>query len=110
MIKLYYSKAACSLAPHIILEELSIPYEPVSVDLRTSPTDGYLKINPMGAVPVLIMDNGQPLTEVSVILQFLAELKPEAGLVPRPGSLEHYRLLEWLNFIATEIHKGFGPL
>lgn len=110
MLKLFYSKAACSLAPRIVLEELGLSYEAVAVDLRQSPPPDFLKLNPLGAVPVLVMENGQPLTEVSVILQYLADLKPEAGLAPRQGTLERLRLQERLNFVATEIHKGYGPL
>lgn len=108
-MKLYYSKGACSLAVHIALEELGLAYEPVPVDLR-KPNPEYLAINPMGAVPVLELDDGQRLTEAAVILQYLADRKPETGLAPRAGTMERYRLAEWLNFIATEIHKGFGPL
>jgi glutathione S-transferase len=109
-MKLYYSKGACSLAPHIVLEELGLPYEAVAVDIRKDPSPEYLKINPMGAVPVLELDSGQVLTEAAVILQYLGDLKPEAGLVPALGTLPRYHCMEWLNFIATEIHKGFGPL
>ena len=109
-MKLYYSKGACSLAPHIALHELEIPFEAVPVDLRKEPSPEYLKLNPMGAVPVILMDNGQPLTEVAVILMYLADQKPQANLAPKPGTSERYRLQEWLNFIATEIHKGFAPL
>jgi glutathione S-transferase len=109
-MKLYYSKAACSLAPHIVLEELGTNYELIAVDLRKEPTPEFLSINPMGAVPVLVLDNGQAITEDAVILQYLADTKPETNLVPRSGTLDRYRLQEWLNFIATEIHKGFSPL
>jgi glutathione S-transferase len=109
-MKLYYFKAACSMAPHIVLEELGLPYEAVSMNILGETPPELLKANPLGVVPVLIMDNGEPLTEVAVILQYLADLKPEAGLAPRWGTLERVRLNEWLNFIATEVHKGFGPL
>src|SRR3954471_13051861 len=109
-MKLYYSKAACSLAVHIALEELGFSYEAMSVDLRSPPSPEFLKLNPMGAVPVLQLDDGQALTEVAVILQYLADRKPEAGLAPKAGTMERVRLQETLNFIATELHKGFGPL
>ncbi len=109
-MKLYYSKAACSLAAHIVLDELGIDYELVSVDLRGEIPADFLAANPLGAVPTLILDDGQSVTEVSVVLQYLADLKPELKLAPRPDSFERYRLEEWLNFIATELHKGFSPL
>ncbi len=110
MIKFYYSKAACSLSVHIVLEELGIPYEAHSVDIRQPATDEYLKINPMGAVPAIIMDNGQSLTEAAVIIQYLCDMKADKGLAPKQGTMERYRFQEILNFISTEIHKGFGPL
>lgn len=109
-MKLYYMKGACSLAPHIVLEELGLAYEIVQVRPDKAPDPAFLEANPMGAVPVLILDNGQPLTEVAAIVQYLADLKPELKLAPAPGTFERVRLYEWLNFISTEIHKGFGPL
>lgn len=112
-MKLYYSPGACSLAPHIALCELSIPHALVNVDLNTGKTeDGrdFCKINPKGCVPTLELDDGEVLTEAAVLLQFLADRAPAAGLAPASGSMERYHFLEWLNFIATEIHKGFGPL
>jgi glutathione S-transferase len=111
-MKLYYAPAACSLAPHIALEESGLFYELVRVDLRThklaNGTD-YYTINPKGYVPVLELDTGERLTEAAVILQYIADRKPGA-LAPAYGTMERYRLNEWLNFIATEIHKQFGPL
>lgn len=111
-MKLYYSPGACSQAPHIVLRELGLPHETVKVDIRkhTLP-DGsaYRAINPKGYVPMLELDDGQRLTEVSVILQYLAELKP-GTLAPRFGSMERWRLLEWLSFVSTEVHKGFSAL
>jgi glutathione S-transferase len=111
-MKLYYSPAACSLAPHIALEEASLPYELVRVDLRThklaNGTD-YYTINPKGYVPLLELDNGEQLSEAAVILQYIADRKP-GTLAPAYGTMERYHLNEWLNFIATEIHKQFGPL
>jgi glutathione S-transferase len=112
-MKLYYSPGACSLAPHIVLRELGMAHERVKVDLRAGRTeDGsdYRQINPKGYVPALELDDGQRLTEAAVLLQYLADRAPDAGLAPPPSSMERYRLQEWLNFIATEIHKGFGPL
>jgi glutathione S-transferase len=109
-MKLYYSKGACSLSVHIALEELGLPYEAVAVDIMRGPSPEFMKLNPMGAVPVLQLDDGQVLTEAAVVLQYVADRKPEANLAPRAGTMERYRLQETMNFIATEIHKGFGPL
>jgi glutathione S-transferase len=112
-MKLYYSPGACSLAPHIVLRELGFPHTLVKVNTKTKQTEGgadYLQINGKGYVPTLELDDGQRLTEVGAIVQYLADRKPEAGLAPSAGSMERYRLIEWINFIATEIHKGFGPL
>lgn len=112
-MKLYYAPGACSMAPHIVLNELGIPYEAVKVDLKTKTVGGgesFLSINGKGYVPVLELDNGTRLTEVAAILQFLADLKPDKQLAPAQGSFERYQLQEWLNFIATEIHKSFAPL
>lgn len=111
-MKLYFSPGACSVAPHIILEEMGMTYETVKVDLanKTTTEGDYTKVNPKGYVPALVMDNGHLLTEDAVILQYLADLKPELGLIPPAGTMERYRLLETLHFIATELHKGFGPM
>ncbi len=112
-MKLYFSPGACSLAPHIVLRELGLAHTRVKVDTRAGKTeDGgeYRKINPKGYVPTLELDNGERLTEAAVLLQYLADRAPDAGLAPAAGTMARYRLQEWLNFIATEIHKGFGPL
>jgi glutathione S-transferase len=85
----------------------------VKVDLATKTTDAgedYLTINPKGSVPALVLDDGTVLTEAAVVIQFLADRSGRADLLPRPGSFERYKALEWLNFVATELHKGFGPL
>ena len=111
-MKLYFSPGACSLAPHIALEEAGIPFEAVKVDLRTHRlADGtdYYTINPKGYVPLLELDNGERLSEVAVILQYIADRKP-GTLAPAFGTFERYRVMEWLNFIATEVHKQYGPL
>lgn len=111
-MKLYYSPGACSLAPHIALEEAGVPYEAVKVDLSKHVlADGtdYYGINPKGYVPLLELPNGERLSEVGVILQYIADRKP-GTLAPVFGGIERYRLMEWLNFIATELHKQFGPL
>jgi glutathione S-transferase len=111
-MKLYYSPGACSLAPHIALNEAGFAYDAVKVDLRkhllADGTD-YYTINPKGYVPLLELDDGQRLSEVAVILQYIADRKP-GTLAPAVGTLERYRVMEWLNFIATELHKQFGPL
>ncbi|TDR38959.1 glutathione S-transferase [Tahibacter aquaticus] len=112
-MKLYFSPGACSLSPHIVLRELGLPFEAVKVDLGSKKTaDGgdFKAINPKGYVPTLQLDNGQILTEGPAIVQYLADLKPEAKLAPANGSWERYQLQEWLNFISTEIHKQFSPL
>jgi glutathione S-transferase len=112
-MKLYFSPGACSLAPHIVLRELGLPFEAVKVDTRAGRTEAgtdYRLINPKGYVPTLELDDGQRLTEAAVLLQYLADRVPAAGLAPAQGTMERYKLMEWLNFIATEIHKGFGPL
>jgi glutathione S-transferase len=111
-MKLYYSPGACSQAPHIALNELGLPYEAVKVDLtKHTLRDGtdFREINPKGYVPVLELDDGTRLTEVGVLLQYLADQKP-GTIAPVFGTLARWRLMEWLNFISTEVHKGFGPL
>lgn len=111
-MKLYAAPGACSLAPHIVLREAGLPFEYVRVDLaakRTESGEDYLAINPKGAVPALALDDNSLLTENAVVLQYLADRAPAAGLIPE-GGMARYHLLEWLNFVATELHKGFGPL
>ena len=112
-MKLYYSPSACSLSPHIALREAGLDFELVRVDLgsHTLP-DGrdFKKINPKGYVPALELDNGSVLTEGTAIVQYIADLKPESGLAPKAGTFARYQLQEWLGFINSEIHKGFGPL
>lgn len=112
-MKLYFAPGACSLSPHIVLRELGIKFEAVKVDTKTHKTaDGgdFYAINPKGYVPVLELDNGQRLTEGPAIVQYLADLKPEAKLAPANGTFERSRLQEWLNFITSELHKSFSPL
>lgn len=112
-MKLYYMPGTCSLAPHIILHEAGFSFVADQVDratLQTAAGEDYNKVNPKGYVPALRLDDGQVLTEGAVILQYLADQKPEYGLAPRLGTWERYRLMEWLNFVSTEIHKTFSPL
>lgn len=112
-MKLYHAPGACSLAPHIVASEAGIPLELVKVDLakHTLP-DGsdYYRVSPRGYVPLLELDNGERMSEASVLVQYLADQAPESGLIPRPGTPERYKVQEWLNVIATELHKGFSPL
>ena len=112
-MQLYYSPGACSLASHITLREAGLPVELKKTDAKTKKLeDGsdYFAVNSKGAVPALRLDDGQVLTEGPAILQYLADQKPESKLVPRAGTLERYRVLEWLNFITSEVHKSFSPL
>jgi glutathione S-transferase len=112
-MKLYYAPHACSLAPHIVLRELNLLFELIRVDnttKRTANGEDFLAINPKGYVAALQLDDGQVLTEGPAILQYLAELRPEANLVPVSGTFERVRLQEWLNFVSTEIHGGLGWL
>ena len=112
-MKLYYSRGACSLSPHIVLLEAALPYTLERVDLATKKTAAgvdYLTINSKGAVPALELDDGKVLTEGPAIVQYLADLKPDSGLAARAGTFERYRLMEMLNYITSEVHKGFSPL
>src|SRR5688500_18833730 len=112
-MKLYYAPGACSLSPHIVSRELGIPVELKKVNTKDKTIEGggdYWRVNARGYVPTLELDDGQVLTEGPAIVQYLADKKPDAGLAPKPGSLERYRLQEWLNFLTSEVHKQFSPL
>jgi glutathione S-transferase len=112
-MKLYYSPGACSLAVNIALHEAGIPFDLERVDNKSKVTKGgenFWEVNPKGVVPVLTLDNGETLTEAAPLLQYVADQKPAAGLMPKAGTIDYYRMLEWLNFIATELHKQFTPL
>jgi glutathione S-transferase len=112
-MKLYYSPGACSLSPHIVLHEGGFDFRLERVDLQSAVTEtgaDYKAINPNGYVPALQLDDGQVLTEGPAIVQYLADQVPEKRLAPPAGTMERYRLMEWLNFISTELHKGFGAL
>ena len=112
-MKLYFSRGACSLSPHIVLCESGLTFEVESVNLATKKTasgSDYREVNPKGYVPALRLDNGDVLTEGPAIVQYLADKVPEKQLAPAAGSMERYHLIEWLNFISTELHKTFSPL
>ncbi|EIM27791.1 glutathione transferase GstA [Microvirga lotononidis] len=112
-MKLYYTPGACSLAPHIVAREAGLPVTLVKVDLAkhlTETGENFRAINPKGYVPAIALQDGSLLTEAAAIIQYLADQQPAAGLAPANGTTERYRLIEWLTFISSEIHKGFGPL
>jgi glutathione S-transferase len=112
-MKLYFAPGACSLSPHIVLREAGHNFELEQVnnaEKKTKSGKDYWTINAKGQVPVLELDNGERLTEGPVIVQYLADQKPAAGLVPACGSVDRYRVQEWLNFTTSELHKTFGPI
>ncbi len=112
-MKLYFAPGACSLSPHIVLRESGTQFDLEQVNNQEKKTKSgidYWTINPKGQVPVLELDNGERLTEGPVIVQYIADKKPGAGLVPPAGTSERYRVQEWLNFITSELHKSFGPI
>lgn len=111
-MKLYFAPAACSLAPHIVMNELGINFETsrVSYKDKTCSDGDFTKINPKGYVPALKLDNNEVLTEAVVILKYLADQKPESNLVPKAGSMELYRCMEWMNYVTTEVHKSYTQL
>jgi glutathione S-transferase len=112
-MQLYFSPGACSLASHITAREAGLSLDLKRADTKTKKLeDGsdYFAINSKGAVPALKLDNGQVLTEGVAIMQYLADQKPESNLAPKNGTLERYRVQEWLNYITSEVHKGFSPL
>jgi glutathione S-transferase len=112
-MKLYYSPGACSLSPHIALHEAGLQHELVKVDLRAKKLengDDYLKVNPKGQVPALLLDSGELLTEGPVIVQIIADKAAAKNLAPAVTSPERYKLQEWLTYINGELHKNIGPL
>lgn len=112
-MKLYYMPGACSLAPHIILNELGKTHSLEKVDGATKKTSGgndFFAVNSKGYVPTIEIGNGEVLTEVATILQYLVDKAGNTELLPKVGTMERYRAMETLNFIASELHKGMGGL
>jgi glutathione S-transferase len=112
-MKLYYSPGACSLSPHIVLHETGLPHEAVLASTKTHQLqDGtdYYTLNPKGYVPLLELDSGERISEGPVIVQYIADQVPASRLIPAAGTLARYRVMEWLNFIGTELHKTYSPL
>ncbi|KAG4069596.1 hypothetical protein HA402_003251 [Bradysia odoriphaga] len=112
-MKLFYKAGACSLSPHIVLREAGLDFTAEKVDLAHKKTESgadYLAINPKGQVPALVLDDGSLLTEGVAIVQYLADRVPDRNLIPAAGTLSRYHAIEWLNYVATELHKGFSPL
>jgi glutathione S-transferase len=111
-MKLFYKPGTCSLAPHIVANEAGLDLELVKVDLATKKLEDerdFLATNPNGYVPALALADGEVLTEASVLVQYLADQNPESGLMPKAGDMARYRVQQWLAFVATELHKTFGP-
>jgi glutathione S-transferase len=112
-MKLYFSPGACSLSPHIALREAGLSFELEQVDLRSKVVKSggdFRRIAPKGQVPVLQLDDGEILTEGPAIVQYIADQNPAAGLAPATGTIDRYHLMEWLNFITSELHKNYSPL
>jgi glutathione S-transferase len=112
VMKLYYAPAACSLAAHIVAREAGLPIELIKVDIGNHTLeDGtdYYTVNPRGYVPLLELDDGTRLTEVAAIVQYLADLAPEAQLIPPAGTIDRVRVQQWLTFVSSELHKAFSP-
>ncbi len=114
-MKLYFAPGSCALATHIALAESGLPYEIEAVDLHQNPHTtasgvAFTTINPKGYVPALVLDNGETLTEAQVILQYIADHATGEQIAPEAGTLKRYRMMEWLAFLASEIHKSYAPL
>src|SRR5262249_45176666 len=112
-MKLYYSPGACSLSPHIVLHEAGLAFETVRTDTKTKALPGggdYRTVNPLGYVPLLELDDGTKRTEGPAIVQYIADRVPDKKLAPPSGTVERIQLQSWLNFISSELHKGFSPL
>jgi glutathione S-transferase len=113
-MKLFYAPGSSSLLPHIVLREAELPFEPIKIDEHTKVISGggdFRSVNPLGYVPVLVLDDGTQLTEGAAIVQYIADLVPEKKLAPQNGTIGRVKLQAWLNFFASEMHKGgFSPL
>lgn len=112
-MKLYYAPGVCSLSPHIVLEEAGLPHTLVKTDIRAKTVEGggdFKRTNPLGYVPALELDDGTVLTEGPAIVQYIAEQAPAKGLTPPAGTIARFQMLSWLNFVSSELHKGFSPL
>ena len=112
-MKLYYSPGACSLSPHIALREAGLSFSLHKVDLKEKKVESgedFDRVNGKGYVPALQLDSGEVITEGPAIVQYIADQKPAAGLAPACGSIDRYRVQEWLNFTTSELHKSFGPI
>src|SRR3954447_18329968 len=112
-LKFYYSPGACSQAPHILLHELGLDHDAAKVNLESKTLEdggSYLQVNPKGAVPALELDSGDVLTDNAVILQYLGDRSSVGEVLPPLGNFGRYRVLEWVNFITTELHKSFAPM
>lgn len=112
-MKLYYSPGACSLAPHIVLRETGLVFDLIRVDLpshKVNAQDDYYEVNPKGAVPVLELDDGERLTEGPVIAQWICDRAGRTDLMPAAGTIARYRVMEWQNYVTSELHKAYSPL
>src|SRR5438128_1540468 len=112
-MKLYYMPGACSLSPHIVLNEAGLAFDKVKVDGKTKATEAggdYRTVNPLGYVPLLELDDGTKISEGPAIVQWIADKVPAKNLAPANGTMERTKLQSWLNFVSTELHKGFSPL
>lgn len=112
-MKLYYGPGACSLAPHIVAREAGISLTLDRIDWKNGKFESgetVADVNPKGYIPVIRLDDGSTFTETGAMIQYLADQNPGSGLAPAAGTMARYRLMEWINFISTELHKGFGPL
>ena len=111
-MKLFFAPGTCSLSCKILLLEAGAKFELEKVDIRAKKYSGgdFRQVNPKGSVPVLQLDNGEILTEGAVIAQYIASTNPEAGLMPKAGSMDYFRAQEWLNYVSSEVHKSFSVL
>jgi glutathione S-transferase len=111
-MKLYYATGSCGLAPQIALREAGQIFDLIKVDFKTKMTveGDFFKVTPKGFVPALKLDDGEVITEGAVVLQWIADHNPDRKLLPAAGSADRYRALEWLNYIATDMHKGYATL